>query len=257
MKKEAVITLIFSFFIVSQIHAQCTTGGGLINHELGVIAGPTFFKADYKSDSKIDLNNMGVGVGLVHYMNFSAGDARYFNDHFKLRNEIDYHTTKLKHHGADVDDSENGEKLAAMHGKAKVLEIGTNLEWYPLGITNFQSGQNKLAPYLGFGVHFAHYNPEAETDLEGGDLGWDEAVTPSGYLSSPGEKPYINPDSGSTIAFAGNVGVRYKLSPRSDLQLDARLTYYGSDKVDGIQKGSSFNDAMGWVSLGYIFYLSQ
>src|SRR5699024_3278107 len=143
--------------------------------------------------------------------------------------------------------SPEGEKLAAMHGGTKIWEIGTNLEWYMVGISRFQNQPGRLAPYLSLGVHFVHFSPEAESDL-GHGLGTDKAVTPRPYLAPVGEDAYINTHNGNTFSVSGSVGVRYKLSMRSDLQLDLRAIYYGSDRVDGIVHENSYNDAAAWLT---------
>src|SRR5680860_1698442 len=76
-----------------------------ISHEIGVLVGPTSFLTDYGERYSLQNNvsNSGLGVGLVHYMNFAYKAEcncytidRYFNDHFKIRTEIDYFYTKLE-----------------------------------------------------------------------------------------------------------------------------------------------------------------
>ena len=78
------------------------------SHELGVIAGPVQFRSDFGSsnESKTNFGNTGFGIGLVHYLNFAyRADCNcyttdtYFNDHFKVRNEISYNKTNLEHLG--------------------------------------------------------------------------------------------------------------------------------------------------------------
>lgn len=110
------------------------------SNELGIAIGPVAFKSDYgiKGNSETNYGNVGFGIGLMHYINFSyssgyGGYTRdtYFNDHFKVRNEVFYHSTKLDHYGKFADQNNiKGEKLRAMHGQAKVLELGSSLEWY-------------------------------------------------------------------------------------------------------------------------------
>ena len=74
------------------------------SHEIGVIAGPLEFRSDFgqRFDERTNFKNSGIGIGIVHYINFSyRADCNcyttdtYFNDHFKLRNEISWNKTKL------------------------------------------------------------------------------------------------------------------------------------------------------------------
>ncbi len=259
IKKWIVLVLCLNFSIVG-LRAQCAAGGlggggGNLINELGVVVGPVVFENDYLSSSKIDFDNLGYGIGIVHYLNFSGMRDNYFNQHFKVRNEVAYQVTEFEHHGPKVDKTKNGKKLAAMHGKTKVLEFGTNLEWYPFGVGHSAYSGGKLVPYLSLGIHFVHFSPEAESDL-GGRLGYDAAVTPDKYLASPGTESYIQTNDGNTYSVSGAIGLRYQIGRRSDLQLDLRAVYYGADDVDGIRlENSQYNDAIAWVTLGYIYYL--
>lgn len=257
-KRWLTFILLVNFSVVSMF-AQCSVRGssssGRLINELGIVAGPLIFKSNYLSKSKVDFDNVGLGVGIVHYLNFSSGRQVYFNDHFKIRNEVVYQTIKLENNGTKVNDkTKEGAKLAAMHGKTKIWEIGTNLEWYPFGITRFQNAVGNLTPYANFGIHFVHYSPEVQSNL-GDGLGYDQAVTPKKFLSPIGEPSYINTNSGNTFSLSGSLGLRYKIGERSDLQLDFRLVYYGSSKIEGIDTEGGYNDAMAWMSLGYIYYL--
>lgn len=80
------------------------------SHEVGLISGPIAFQSDYgeRKDWKTNTGNSGVGVGLIHYINFSyRADCNcyttdtYFNDHFKIRNEISWNKTTLNHLGPE------------------------------------------------------------------------------------------------------------------------------------------------------------
>ena len=78
------------------------------SHEVGVITGPLAFYSDFgqRYDIKTNTGNSTIRFGLIHYINFSyRADCncytrdKYFNDHFKIRNEIDYYSLKLEHYG--------------------------------------------------------------------------------------------------------------------------------------------------------------
>ncbi|HET8886672.1 MAG TPA: glutamate dehydrogenase [Salinimicrobium sp.] len=253
--KNLFILLIVFFIGITNVLAQG------FSHEIGVIAGPVAFYSDYgiRNDMETNTGNMGLGVGIVHYISFAyRADCNcytqdtYFNDHFKIRNELDYHVTNLDHHGIWAEsEGFGGEQLRAMHGKATVTEIGTHLEYFPLSIRDFSAFAYKVAPYVSLGVHYVHYSPTGYSDL--------------GSLTEPGS-PAIFPafedgivlDSGNTWAIAGSVGMRYKLSVLSDLLIDARWHWYDSDWVDGLnhdQPQNQANDWMFWINVGYIYYL--
>jgi len=231
------------------------------SHEIGVIAGPVVFYSDFgqRYDFETNSGNVGFGVGLIHYINFSyRADCNcytrdtYFNDHFKLRNEIDYHKTNLQHFGDYVDASENSiwaDQLRAMTGSSTVLEIGSQLEFFPLSIRDFAAGGYKIAPFGSIGAHWVSYNPEVESSL--GELNL-PASTPQKYFDS------FQQEGGSTWALVGSVGARYKLSVLSDLMLDLRWTYYGSNWVDGLNPDvpeNKANEWTYWINFGYIYYL--
>ena len=104
------------------------------SQEIGASIGPVAFKSDYglRGNSETNFGNVGFGVALLHYINFSfradcdcySADT-YFNDHFKVRTELDYHRTGLDHFGRFAEkNNENGLKLRSMHGTAEVLEFG-------------------------------------------------------------------------------------------------------------------------------------
>lgn len=77
----------------------------------------------------------------------------YFNDHFKVRSEIDYFTTKLEHFGpvAAKPKSVGGILLRAMHGETQTFEIGTSLEYYPRSIRDYRAFSHLFHPLLALG----------------------------------------------------------------------------------------------------------
>ncbi|MAN59886.1 MAG: glutamate dehydrogenase [Flavobacteriaceae bacterium] len=239
------------------------------SHEVGLITGPVAFYSDFGLRNDFDTNkgNVGFGIGLVHYINFAySADCNcytrdtYFNDHFKLRNEIDYHKTNFEHFGELVEPDETSvfsDQLRAMEGSTTVFEIGSQLEFFPLSIRDFSSGGFKLAPFISLGAHWVSFNPEVTSEL--------------GAINTPISTPikYINSfqqEGDSTWAIVGSVGVRYKLTPLSDLMLDSRWGYYFSDWVDGLNPSfdnngvlpvpeNKSNDWIYWLNIGYIYYL--
>ena len=250
----------FLFFIIQTASAQLG-----FSHEIGVIAGPVQFRSDFgiSDDSKTNFGNSGFGIGIVHYLNFSyRADCNcyttdsYFNDHFKLRNEISYNKTNLEHIGKFVDPSKNSieaNQLRGHKGVAKNLDIGTQLEFFPLSIRSFHSFSYRFAPFVSLGVHYTSFTPEVSTTYANGDV-----TDPSNFYSF-WESGSVDASPGSTWSVVSSVGVRYKLDKLSDLMLDFRFQSYFSDWVDGLNHQLEFNqnnDWLVWVNVGYIYYLN-
>lgn len=253
------LLLVFFLLIFSRPEAYSQLG---LSHEIGLITGPVVFYSDYGQRNNFETNskNTGFGIGLVHYLNFAySADCncytrnRYFNDHFKIRNEIDYHKTNFEHYGKWVDPEKTSNfanQLRAMSGSTSVFEIGSQLEYFPLSIRDFVSGRYPIAPFISLGAHYVNFNPEVESSI--GPLN-QPASTPNKYFNS------FTQEAGSTFALVGGIGIRYKLSPLSDLMLDSRWEYYFSNDVDGLNPDvpeNKANDWIYWVNFGYIYYLN-
>lgn len=259
MTKFSVITLLILLGCSNVIYAQHG-----FSHEIGIIAGPVAFQSDYgeRHDLSTNAGNTGYGIGIIHYLNFSyradcdcASPETYFNDHFKLRTELSYNKTELKHFGEWVKPSRKklfNEQLRAMRGSTAVTNVGVQLEYFPLSVRAFTVRVGSLAPFVSLGGQFSSYDSRAYSTL--------------GKLNSPITTPtkYYNAtrDSGGTVwSIVSSVGTRYKLTPLSDLMVDLRFQYYFSNWVDGlnpnpeIYKENRANDWLVWFNFGYIYYL--
>jgi hypothetical protein len=234
------------------------------SHEIGVIAGPIEFRSDFgsRNEEKTNLGNTGIGIGLVHYINFAyRADCNcystdtYFNDHFKIRSEISWNKTNLDHHGQWVEPSRtstNADKLRAHSGVAENFDIGMQLEYFPRSIRSFQAFSYKLAPFISLGAHYTASNPKTFTSYGDGNL------NNANNFYSYWEPGSINPEPVNSWSVVTSVGVRYKLTTLSDLMLDLRWQYYFSDWIDGLDHQLSFNknnDWLLWLNVGYIYYL--
>jgi hypothetical protein len=249
------------------------------SHEIGVIAGPVQFRSDFGSsnEAKTNFGNSGFGIGLVHYLNFSyRADCNcyttdtYFNDHFKLRNEISYNKTNLEHLGFWVEPDKvtvQADQLRAHKGVAENFDIGTQLEFFPLSIRDFQGYAYRIAPFVSLGVHYTTFSPQASTTFDNpdpsafGDVFDRSNIYSFWFDNFPiGSDDYpINVDGGSTWSVVSSVGFRYKLTKLSDLMLDLRWQYYFNDWVDGLDHNwrnyDQHNDWLVWLNVGYIYYL--
>lgn len=241
------------------------------SNEIGVIVGPVAFQSDFgeRSDFETNTGNTGIGIGFVHYMNFdyrSGGSVRYsyFNDHFMVRSELSLNRTKLKHFGKWVDSNKtsvDADKLRAHSGAANNINIGMQLEYYPISIKEFSYAINTFAPYISLGVHYTLFSPQVFTSYGDGDINNLNNFYSGWYLDSNGSRDteFITSTPGTALSLVGSVGTRYKLSRLSDLVLDLRWQYYFSDKVDGLNHklpSNKSNDYLVWLNVGYIFYLN-
>jgi hypothetical protein len=233
------------------------------SHEVGIIAGPVAFQSDYGERKDWDTNkgNTGIGVGIIHYINFSyRADCNcyttdtYFNDHFKLRNEISWNKTTLNHFGPESEkQSFWGETLRAMEGEANNLNIGTQIEWFPMSIRDFAAGAYKIAPYGSLGGQFTYYNPKAMSSLPDG-------LEDENNIFYEFQNGGINTESGTTWSVVASVGARYKLTILSDLLVDLRWQYYFTNWTDGLNHQETniqdkANDWLFWLNVGYVYYL--
>lgn len=256
--KQSVLILIF--FVSTQLGFSQLG----FSHEIGVIVGPVEFRSDFgvRNSSETNLGNSGYGIGLIHYINFAyRADCNcystdtYFNDHFKLRSEISYNSTKLDHFGRWQEPKANSlddDKLRAHTGEANNFDIGMQLEYFPLSIRSFQAFSYRIAPFFSLGAHYTSYNPKAYTTYR------DENILNPNNFWSKWEPGSINPDSGSTWSVVTSIGARYKLTKLSDLMLDLRWQYYFSDWIDGLNHqldSNKHNDWLVWLNFGYIYYL--
>lgn len=240
------------------------------SHEIGVITGPVSFQSDYgaRNDLSTTFKNAGYGVGLIHYLNFSNKAAcncytseNYFNDHFKLRTELSYSKTELRHSGRWVEGnlSLGKQQLLAMRGSSALTNLGMQLEFYPLSIRDFTSQIQSWAPFISLGGQFSFYDAKAYSTM--GPLGTPLTTFPKFLVPSDGRPYGFSNESGPVWSIVSSVGTRYKLAPFSDLMIDLRLQYYFSNWVDGlhpnpeIYKENKARDWLVWFNLGYIYYM--
>ena len=241
--------------------------GGFSN-ELGIIAGPIAFQSDFgeRRDFETNSGNTGFGIGIVHFMNFEyrSGYSKYtyFNDHFKVRSELSWNKTNLKHFGKWVDPSQtkvNADKLRAHSGQSNNFDLGMQLEYFPFSLKEF-SYSRSFAPFVSFGFHVTAYNPKVYTSYGDGNPDNLNNFYGPWYKYSDGtvrDTEFITSKSGITPSIVGSIGTRLKVSYYSDLMLDLRWQRYFNDKVDGLNHtlpSNKSNDFLLWLNFGYIHY---
>jgi len=237
--------------------------------EVGIATGAVAFLSDYgeRGDSETDRENSGFGIGAFYVFNFSDvgyavyRDNSYFNEHFKLRAEASYNKTELEHFGKWVQNKNSlgVQKLLAMKGSSELINLGTQLEYYPLDIHDFGNTTGAFGPFLSLGAQVSYYNAKATSSM--GDLGT-PATTFYKYLTPSDGHPFgFSTESKIVLSVTSSVGTRYKLNPLQDLILEVRYQYFNSDWVDGLNpnkdlyKENKYNDAILWLNVGYIYYL--
>ena len=257
------LTLFLILLVNFEVHSQ------ELFHELSIGVGPVSFRGDYgqSQDNETNLKNTGIGIYLAHYLNFSyisncgysSNCGSYFEEHFKLRTQILYQNTNLKHSGRYTDGtSEGAAKLRTMTGEVNSFEIGTGLQWYYKNIKNYQRNFNTLSPYAGFGIGAVFSNPSSDTSLPG-NLGSVTNTFPT-FLPQPGEENPISNDSESALALNFQLGTQYRLTQNSDVFAELRFHFYNSDFVDGLAPIGDQNesdDRSVWLSLGYVYYFES
>lgn len=260
------LAFFFGVFILSQ---KGFSQLGFSN-EIGVVAGPLQFRSDFgaRFDNKTNFGNSGFGVGLVHYMGFSyrrhynsSKVTTFFNEHFKVRNEISWNKTTLEHLGTYADPSKTSLDAQRLRGHTTVannIDIGSEFEFFPLNVHDFENYGYLLAPFVSAGVHYTYYKPNVATTFNNPNASAIGDVNNSTNFYSGWAPGSVNASDGSTFSIVSSVGVRYKLSRLSDLMLNLRFQYYLSDMVDGLNhnlESNKSNDWLLWLNVGYIYYL--
>lgn len=252
-----------SFSLVLLFGLQVSTAQFRFSHEVGVIAGPIAYQSDFgeRYDFETNTSKIGVGIGIVYYMNFDYLTTytynsynNYFTDHFKIRAELSWNKTSLQHYGKWVDNdrtSDAADRLRAHSGEAQNFNLGLQLEYYPISIKAFSQGVYSFAPFVSFGTHFVAFNSGVETSYGDRNINNADNFYP---FWEPGSVAETN---GTTMSLVGSIGTRYKLSILSDLMIDLRVQSFFSDRTDGLSHqlpSNKTNDWLVWLNFGYIYY---
>lgn len=278
-KITKILTPIFVIFLfITNVHSQNWSKRGKLTHEIGFVVGGAFFSTDYGQRFEIKssgASNVGFGGGLVYYLTFADYRYRwnqrtnYFRDHFRFRTELSYFSAKLNHYGIYVDESQTSteaDKLRAMSGKATTVNLGTQLEYHFVNITDFGSRRNPkmiLSPYVSFGMMGVYSAPSLSTTYADGDWESDPTLLYEKW-AVPGA---VDVNSRIIFSLTTSAGTRLKIGEYSDIFIEAKWQYYFSDWVDGLNAtqpyggdnrdpNNLFNDWSLFANVGYIFYLN-
>ncbi|MBE8727339.1 THC0290_0291 family protein [Flavobacterium hungaricum] len=262
MPKHLFITLFALFGISTAATAQLN-----LAQEIGIFAGPVTLQSDFGERNNFDTNvgNTGFGIGIMHFINFSAANNResFFTEHFKVRTDLSFSKTTLKHFGHWVEHKPNGvfaQQLKNMYASSSILGLGTQLEFSPfMKIHDFENTIGALSPYGSIGFQVSYYSTKIGSNL--GDIRL-PAVTPGKYLTpSDGRAHGFSSENGVALSATAALGVHYKLSTMSDLMFETRFQMYNSDWIDGLNPNKDIytenksNDWQVWFNFGYIYYL--
>ena len=271
IKIVKILAPIFVLF-VTNMSAQNWNKYSNFSHEIGFFSGSTHFTTDYGERYFFKSNvggNVGISKGILYYLTFTDyrykwnQRSSYFVEHFRLRNELSYMSARLDHFGAYVDSSNTSieaDKLRAMHGEARVVNIGTQLEFHFKNIDDFGSRRYpdmKWSPYLSLGILGVYYNPSVYSDYGNGDWKADQSILYQKW-AVPGT---VSEASGFSFSATAGIGTRKKLGEYSDIFIESKWQYYYTNWVDGLNAtdpaaNNKYNDWNVSLQIGYIYYLN-
>lgn len=260
MLKPIILTL-FAFIGISTVSKAQD-----IAQEVGIVFGPVTFQSDYgeRHDLETNVGNRGIGIGIVHFINFSANNNResFLSEHFKVRSELSFNTTKLDHFGGYLQTAKNKlavAQLKAMSGKSTLVNLGAQAEFSPIKIHDFENNVGSFSPYISLGFQVSYYSTSVSSTL--GPLGTPATTFPKYLIPSDGHQYGFSSENGIVLSATAGLGVHYKLTTMSDLMFEARFQSFNSDWVDGLNpnkdlfKENKANDWQVWFNVGYIYYL--
>lgn len=223
--------------------------------EFGLSAGPVFFQSDYGERGKFEnyLKNNGFNIGVSAYF---TPNSYYeaIQEHFKIKVELNFMKSFLQHYGQYVEPTNKGTfatQLRGMRGTTQTIGLGTQIEYFPFKSDDYVRGLT-FTPYISLGGQISYYTSTAYSLL--GPLGLN-STTPVKYKNA-----YRN-DSDLVASISTSIGTRYKLSNNDALFFDAKVQYFFSDWVDGLnpyRKVYTENRSNDWMSvfnIGYIYYV--
>lgn len=246
---KKIVTSLVILISCSSVKAQY----GNTYQEIGFMAGPVFFQSDFGEKGNFDnaIKNVGVSVGVFYYLSLNNDRSR-FADNFKIRLEASFMKVEMQHHGKYVEgNGDFAQKLRAMSSELKTGNVGVQLEYYPFKTDDYSGAT--FSPYISAGTQLTSYNVKAFSAL--GPIGT-PATTPVKYIDS------FKSDSGIAASLTASIGFRYKLADYHALILDARLQYYFTDWMDGMNPDkdkypeNKTNDYSATLNVGYVYYFN-
>jgi hypothetical protein len=247
--------LIYCFVLLGFSNiANSQYNNGRTYQEIGIMTGPVFFQSDFGERNVFEnyIRNNGISAGIFYYVS-AIDNYASLRENFKLRLELSYMKCNLNHYGQWVDPNNTKQfatQLRAMGGKVEAANLGFQIEYYPWKTDDY-SRDVTFSPYLSLGAQLSSFTSGTFSTL--GPLG-NTYTTPDKYIGA------TRSETGVVGSLTTSIGTRYMLDDYNALSLDARVQYYFSDWVDGLNPDSKLhpeNQSNDWsttINIGYIYY---
>ena len=243
---------VFLCLIISMFSANAQYGP--YYYEVGITSGPVFFHSDYgeRGDFKNFVQNNGFTIGGHYYFTPNV-DFQSIQEHFKVRADVGYMKVDLQHFGKYVENDKNTlfvQQLRAMSAKVNEVNIGAQIEYFPLKTDDYIRGIG-FTPYISLGGQANFYSVVSSTSMGESNI---PPTTPVKYLDS------VESNDKIVASISGGIGTRFKLSEYHSLMVEFNSKLYFSDYVDGLNPSKRVyteNKANDWVTslnFGYIYY---
>jgi len=259
LKNLIPITIIAIILCVHKFDAQ------ILNHDVGLFIGSTNLQSDYGNTKEYSshFTNNGTSLSLSHYLSFNENTSRWgvrnrILDHLKLKTEIKYLSNgTFSHRGYYAEKkSIEGEKIRAMKGSLKMLDVGLNLECFlkPLSDRNDYSYNMYLNPFFTFGFKYSFYTNGITSEL--GDWNKDRTLLPTWYS----EENTLDIGAGEALSVCSGIGIVGRISSNIDFVTQVSYQYFFSDSIDGLNPnkvdGTNSNEYSVNIEFGIIYQLN-
>lgn len=233
-------------------------------HDFGIHAGAATIRTDYgqRDDVLGTIANVSPSFSFTHTLHFFNRNSRWNNNHklwsyLALRTELNFiPNAEFQHFGALAERNDaGGELLRAMTGKANIVNLGFQFEYYLHCLRDFihPLSDLKFNPYILAGLQFTSFDNEINSTL--GDWTQNPNVLPAKWR--PSDATNVGP--GTTFAATFGGGIRYNLTRKIDLNAQANWQFFFSDAVDGLTANVDENLNNEWLlsfQVGVIFHLN-
>lgn len=233
-------------------------------HDIGFHAGTATIQADYgvRDNFLSSYGNSAISLSFTHTLHFFNRDPKWNADHklwsyLAVRSELNIVTNaNFQHYGPFVQGtSDLAAQLRAMTGTTSIVSLGFQLEYYIKCLKDFTYPWSdiKWNPYILAGLQYSSFNNTLNSTS--GDWEQDITVLPNKWRT-PGA---LDVGKGSTFAATFGGGVRYKLTPKIDLNGQFNWQFFFSDAVDGLQANVLENKNNEWLinlQVGVIYHLN-
>ena len=233
-------------------------------HDLGVFVGSTSLQSDYgeRGDFSSQFNNNSTSFAVAHYLHFFNRTLRWdpnniLRNHLMVKSEIHYiSSAQLEHHGKWANGkSDLAERLRAMKGSLRVLNVGTNIEYFlhPLEEFVYPYSYMLFNPFVTFGVRYSFYNTGLSSEL--GDWQKDRTLLPKKFSTDEA----LHLGSSQSISLTASIGTRIKIAPKIDVVTQFGYQYFFSDNIDGLNANVAENQNKDWlmnIQFGLVYHLN-